>query len=247
MGCAEDADHRDAAVWKAANPGYDDLIDPEDFESSVRRTPENEFRTKRLNQFVSSSRAWLPAGAWEGCVDGSRTIPDGSDVVLGFDGSYNNDSTALVVVTVAEEGKLPHVDVVEAWEKPPDGLIDWTVPILSVEDAIRAACRRWQVREIACDPARWARTYQVLDEEGLPVVDVPNSRNAWSQPHSGSTRQWSTDSSPTRETHGWPVTWPTLPPRPTVVAHASPNRPETPTGRSTSRWRPSWPSIDRRR
>jgi hypothetical protein len=95
-------------------------------------------------------------------------------VVLGFDGSYNNDSTALVVVTLPKDGALPHVDVVEAWEKP-DGEFDWTVDILEVEDTIRAACRRWQVQEIACDPARWARTYQVLAEERLPVVTFPQS------------------------------------------------------------------------
>ncbi len=173
-GAPDDADHRDPAVWKQANPGYGDLIDPEDFESSVRRTPENEFRTKRLNQWVSSSKAWLPAGAWDACVDESRSIPDGTDVVLGFDGSYNNDSTALVVVTLPKEGELPHVDVVEAWEKPSDE-IDWTVDILEVEEVIRDACRRWQVQEIACDPARWARTYQILDDEGLPVVTFPQS------------------------------------------------------------------------
>jgi hypothetical protein len=28
------------------------------------------------------------------------------------------------------------------------------VPIVEVEDTIRAACRRWQVREVACDPFR---------------------------------------------------------------------------------------------
>ena len=49
------------------------------------------------------------------------------------------------------------------------------MPILDVEDAIRAACRRWQVREIACDPFRWARTYQVLEGEGLPIVEFPQS------------------------------------------------------------------------
>jgi len=49
------------------------------------------------------------------------------------------------------------------------------VPIAQVEEAIRAACRRWQVREIVCDPARWARTYQILESEGLPIVEFPQS------------------------------------------------------------------------
>jgi phage terminase large subunit-like protein len=54
-------------------------------------------------------------------------------------------------------------------------LDDWQVPIVEVEDTIRAACRRWQVREVACDPFRWAQSYQVLEAEGLPVVEFPQS------------------------------------------------------------------------
>jgi phage terminase large subunit-like protein len=166
-----DADHRLPDTWREANPGFDDLVSAEDFESAVLRTPEPEFRTKRTNQWVTSSETWLPHGAWDALADG-RGIPDGESVVLGFDGSFNGDCTALVAVTVSEK---PHVQVVEAWERPSDASEDWQVPILDVEDIIRRACRRWQVVEIACDPFRWARTYQVLEGEGLPIVEFPQS------------------------------------------------------------------------
>jgi len=165
------ADHRLDATWLEANPGFDDLVAAEDFSSAVLRTPEAEFRTKRCNQWVATAEAWLPAGAWEACEE-DAPIPSGAEVVLGFDGSFSNDSTALVVVSA---GERPHVDVVECWERPATAGDDWRVPIVGVEDAIRAACRRWQVREIVCDPFRWARTYQVLEDEGLPVVEFPQS------------------------------------------------------------------------
>ncbi|MEU5424021.1 terminase large subunit [Streptomyces olivoreticuli] len=171
-GAPDEADHRSPETWRLANPAFGDLIDPEDFEAAVRRTPEAEFRTKRLNQWVNASAAWLPAGAWEACRGEETAVPDGAEVTLGFDGSFNGDSTALVVVSC---GEVPHVDVVEAWEKPQLAGQEWTVPILEVEDAIRAACRRWHVREIVCDPYRWGRTYQVLEDEGLPVVEFPQS------------------------------------------------------------------------
>jgi phage terminase large subunit-like protein len=87
--------------------------------------------------------------------------------VLGFDGSYQGDCTALVAVTVAP---VPHVQLVQLWET--DGA---PVDVVEVEDAIRLACSRWQVREIACDTFRWARTFQILDGEGLPVVAFPQS------------------------------------------------------------------------
>jgi phage terminase large subunit-like protein len=64
----------------------------------------------------------------------------------------------------------PHVELVELWE--PDG---GQVPVVDVEAAIRAACRRWRVLEVAADPFRWARSLQLLDGEGLPVAEYPQS------------------------------------------------------------------------
>jgi phage terminase large subunit-like protein len=114
---------------------------------------------------------WLPPGAWEAC-EAPVGVADGAEVVLGFDGSFNGDCTALVAVTVED---TPHVEVVAAWERAAGTLDDWQVPIVEVEDTIRAACGRWQVREIVCDPFRWARSFQVLEGEGLPVEAFPQS------------------------------------------------------------------------
>lgn len=162
------ADHTDPKVWKESNPGFDDIVSAEDFVANVTRTPENEFRTKRTNVFTQDTVAWLPFDAWGKCA-AKHPVPDLADVVLGFDGSFNNDSTALVV---AECGLKPHLDVVAVWEKADEA---WRVPIFDVEEAIRAACKRWQVREIVCDPFRWSRTYQALEAEHLPVVEFPQS------------------------------------------------------------------------
>lgn len=166
-----ESDHRLEATWREGNPGFNDLVAAEDFASAVRRTPEPEFRTKRCNQWVSRATSWLPYGSWSAC-ELARPIPELAEVVLGFDGSFSNDSTALVAVKVDE---VPHIDVVACWEKPVDADNGWRVPIVDVEDAVRQACRRWQVREIVCDPFRWARTYQALEAEGLPVVEFPQS------------------------------------------------------------------------
>jgi phage terminase large subunit-like protein len=165
-----DSDHLVPSTWREANPGFGDLISEEDFRATALRTPEHEFRTKRCNQWVTASEAWLPHGAWDSCCQ-PRQIEDGARVVLGFDGSFNNDATALIAVEV---GEIPHIDVVALWEAPTLSH-DWRVPVLDVEETIRQACKRWQVAEIACDPFRWARTYQVLEAETLPVVEFPQS------------------------------------------------------------------------
>ena len=104
---------------------------------------ENAFRRYRLGQWVGVDDAWLPDGAWADCTDATRTIPDGTEVVLAFDGSFNGDTTVRIVATVDQR---PHVDLVELWEAA--GV---QVPIVDVEQAIRQACRRWRVLEIAAD------------------------------------------------------------------------------------------------
>jgi phage terminase large subunit-like protein len=127
------------------------------------------FRRYRLNQWVALDGAWLPDGAWAACADATRSIADHADVVLGFDGSFSGDCTALVAVTVEPR---PHVHLVELWEAP-EGARDWRVPVVAVEDAIRAAARRWRVQEVAADPYRWARSLELLDAEGIPVGEYP--------------------------------------------------------------------------
>ena len=166
-----EGDYRDQNAWKEANPGFGDIVAADDFSSAILRTPEAEFKTKRLNIWSSTSDTWLPHGTWDALAD-SREISDGVDVVLGFDGSFNGDCTAIVAVTVEE---VPHIFPVAVWEKPDEADASWQVPVLEVEDAIRNAATRWQVLEIACDPYRWARTFQVLDDEGLPVVTFPQT------------------------------------------------------------------------
>ena len=166
-----EGDYRDPLAWKEANPGFDDIVAADDFSSAILRTPEAEFKTKRLNIWSSTSDTWLPHGAWDVLAD-DREIPDGSDVVLGFDGSFNGDCTAIVAVSV---GEIPHIMPVAVWEKPDEADANWQIPVLEVEDAIRAAATRFQVLEIACDPYRWARTFQILDDEGLPVVTFPQT------------------------------------------------------------------------
>lgn len=168
-------DHRDKRAWRLANPGFEDIVDPEDFAAAVLRTPEHEFRTKRLNQWVTTDLAWLPSGAWDVLALRNRADSPGEDAVLALDGSFNNDSTALVRWRLADE--KPHLDIVGLWEKPADAGPDWHVPVAEVEAAIVAACRESDVfvREVVFDPARWMRTMQVLEEEGLPIVGYPQS------------------------------------------------------------------------
>lgn len=170
-----EADHRDKQLWIESNPGFADIVDAEDFESAVLRTPEAEFRTKRTNCFVSTATAWLPTGSWEALIDTERTPEQGEDVILAFDGAFSNDSTALIAWLLG--GEKPHLMVVGIWERPDDAEQGWHVPVAEVEQTIIDTFRNsnFQTKEIVFDPARWQRTFMVLDEQGMPVVSYPNS------------------------------------------------------------------------
>jgi phage terminase large subunit-like protein len=158
-----------AHCWELANPALGDFLARDGLQAVLPpKMREASFRRARLCQLTDQlEEAWLPPGAWAACAEATRSIADGEEVVLAFDGSFNGDTTVL---TVASVDQRPFVDLVELWE--PTGA---QVPIVDVEAAIRAACRRWRVLEIAADPFRWARSLQLLDGEGLPVLEYPQS------------------------------------------------------------------------
>lgn len=172
-----DMDYKTEEAWMHGNPGYGDLCSAEDFASMVNRTPEAEFRTKRCNQWVNSQTAWLPNGTWDACASDRQVTPD-DEYVIGFDGSFTNDTTALVGITVPkDETDLPHVFLIKAWEKDPTIHDDnWRVDIQGVEQTIRDyVAANPKVREIACDPYRWQRSMEILADEGLPIVEWPST------------------------------------------------------------------------
>ncbi|MGY1680716.1 terminase large subunit domain-containing protein [Geodermatophilus sp. SYSU D01176] len=158
--------------WELANPALDDFLHRDALAALLPpKTREATFRRARLCQFVTdTSGAFLPEGVWDRLSTG-EDVPEGAEVVVALDGSFNGDATALLVATVSPR---PHMAVVGLWE-PPAGDSDYRVPVAQVEDAVRAACRRWKVVEIVADPFRWTRTLQALEAEGLPVVEFPHS------------------------------------------------------------------------
>jgi phage terminase large subunit-like protein len=162
-----DPEHLLTAIHDA-NPAADSFLNARDVASRYHQIPLHEFLRYHLGIWTTVADAWLPPGAWDACAAPHTVIPDGDDVVLGFDGSATEDSTALVVATCSDR---PHLAVVGCWERPPRAPDDWAVPIADVEEVIRQACRRYNVHEIVCDPYGYRRTMQILEEEGLPVVE----------------------------------------------------------------------------
>lgn len=172
----EKLNYKDEENWYLANPSLGDILSIEDMRSAALLTPEAEFKTKRLNLWTDTGQSWIPSESWDALEKPNRNIIPGEDVILSFDGSFSNDSTVIVGWFLGEE--KPHLKIVGLWELPevdPDPL--WSVPIAEVEQTLVDTYRDsgLSIREVVFDPARWSRTFMLLDEEGMPVIAYPNS------------------------------------------------------------------------
>jgi phage terminase large subunit-like protein len=165
-----DIDVHDPATWARFNPAWDHFMNQDEFESAHRRTAEAPFTRYRLNGWTKVENSWLPAGVFEALASDRRLEP-GERVVLGFDGAFQGDSTALVACTVDEPR---HLEIIGLWEKPEDqSAMGWRTPVHEVYAEIVEAFDRFNVVEMAADPWRFEQSLASLADEGYPVVEFP--------------------------------------------------------------------------
>jgi phage terminase large subunit-like protein len=173
----KEADHRDPKTWELASPGYGDICSADDYATAVQLTPEAEFKTKRLNIWTNTKSAWLPAGAWQSIEEEFEPDPE-AEYVLGFDGSWKNDSTALVAVQLPkDENDVYRAYKVAAWEK--DFAIDDDSWIVDKKEVAKAVMDFFDThpncRELACDPTYWEDEMFQWADYGMPVVEYKNT------------------------------------------------------------------------
>ena len=146
----QDADVRDDALV-AANPEPWKRLD--DLGRRFNEIALHEFCRYHLNMWVEpDEERWLPPGVWES-LQNEQSVADKTRIVLGFDGSYSGDSTALVGATVEP---VPHLFVLGLWEHP-GGNANWTVDHDAVEATVHEAFRKFDVVEMSADPPYWSQ------------------------------------------------------------------------------------------
>ena len=165
---AADCDITDRGEWLRANPNLvHGLMDVEDMEVAVKQTSESAFRRYRLNQWTRSQESWLPAGAFDLCRSDRQIDPD-LPVFVGIDMALKHDSIAVVMAQPQDE-----VVVVRAKIWHPD---EYALDVAEVEMYLRGLHREYNVREFAYDPAYFQRSAEMLLDDGLPMVEFPQSR-----------------------------------------------------------------------
>lgn len=188
-------DPMDPASWAKANPNYGVSVLPGDMEAAARKAEAmpsalNNFLTKRLNVWVSGESPWMDMRAWAACANPAAQLDDfaGKRCWIGLDLAQKKDFAALCIAFERDEQwhifprlYLNELAVQESgnahlsgWAR--QGYVQVTDGDLTdfdqVADDLRDFCRRFQVQEIAYDPALSMYFAGKLVEEGLPLVEI---------------------------------------------------------------------------
>lgn len=135
----------EAMAWNSVEAILDEFY-------SLRADPADS-RRYFLNAETSSTDAWIEARELDACKAPEKALVDKDVITLGFDGSINDDSTALVACRVSDS----HLELVGIWEKPenlPPGA-EWRVDEDAVDVAVMETFKKYRVVGFFCDPPHW--------------------------------------------------------------------------------------------
>lgn len=117
--------------------------------------------------WTEGEEPWIDPRSWDVLADATRDIPEGAPSWLGVDLGVRHDSTAIAIAHVAADGMV----IVRAEIMKPEGVL----PIERVEAKIREVAARYTVQKIAYDPWSFRRSAEILEGEGLPMEEYPQS------------------------------------------------------------------------
>jgi phage terminase large subunit-like protein len=163
-----DCNINDEKQWKISNPNLPlGLLDLDDMRVSARQSSESAMRRFRLNQWTRSQESWLPVGAWEQCT-GDASINTYEPCWVGIDMALKHDSVGIVIAQPHEDGRV----AVQAKIFHPD---QDAIDIQAIEAHLRELHNEFDVQEFAYDPAFFQRSAEALYDDGLPMVEFPQS------------------------------------------------------------------------
>lgn len=120
------------------------------------RDPDTSWQDASLFYFNwnnSDSNAAVAKRQWDALERAEITIPAGTRIGVGFDGSISNDCTALIGCAVLDGG--PILFEIEVWKRPKNASRDWRIPRHEVHARVEETFRYFNVGLMLCDPAMW--------------------------------------------------------------------------------------------
>jgi phage terminase large subunit-like protein len=161
-------------------------------ERSRRKSRPADFRRYRLNRPTNElDEGFAPPGAWEAC-EGQAEIADGARAWVAVDFAHGRRDTASVGWQVERpdwqagepgrwivDGHVWGVVPSDPNRRPPPAhdllKAGEQISFAVVEDYLRMLGERFDVVAIAYDPWRFARSAELLLDEGAPMVEFPQS------------------------------------------------------------------------
>jgi phage terminase large subunit-like protein len=162
----------DRKAWRIANPAIRaGFLRQSALETDLGITAEGHFRLFRLGQHVDGVDSWLGSngrGVWD-ALEAPYDFVAGDPTWIGVDVGIKRDSTAVVAVQRDPTGKI-HV-AARFWVPSADEPVDVT----NVMEHLRELARAYDVQAISYDPRFFDVPAKMLADEGLPVVEIPQS------------------------------------------------------------------------
>lgn len=169
----------DPATWRKANPGLVAGFLPFDsFEDDFKRAmllDITSFERYRLNKWIrhDESEGYVSEFHWNNALsENLKNIPEGAEIVVGFDGSLTDDSTGFVGLDI----NTGLMEVLYKWEKDMTNT-NWFVDIEEVKEAMVKLQSRFDVKLVYADPSRHQEVVKtwIRDYGRRAVRDIPPS------------------------------------------------------------------------
>jgi hypothetical protein len=137
------------------------------------RNPPSRSRRFWYNQVVAAEDAWMIATIWDDCADEKKLVGPDDEIVVFFDGSKSDDTTALVGCRVSDG----HIFRIGSWSKPAgEAGKAWIVPREQVDKAVASMFESYRIIAFFADPS------DTRDDEGErfwePLIDTWHRRYA---------------------------------------------------------------------
>jgi phage terminase large subunit-like protein len=174
----EDCAINDRNAWRIANPALRaGFLRVSALETDLGITPEAHFRLFRLGQWPEGIDAWLGSdgrAVWEGLISPWGFV-EGAPTWIGVDIGLKRDSTAVVAVQRRPDEQGRPADRFHAVCRLWVPTIDEPVDVTNVMQHLRELADRYDVQAISFDPRFFDVPAKMLLDEGLPVIEIPQS------------------------------------------------------------------------
>jgi phage terminase large subunit-like protein len=205
----DDDDWTSEAALIKANPNWGVSVMPDvltSLQAKAMQMPSaaNNFLTKHLNVWVNASIAWMDMRAWDRCADPKLSLDNfaGDPCWIGLDLATRSDIAAKVRVFTREIDGHAHYFVFGDYYLPESAVSDgrnsqyagWVRSQYLTEtsgnvtdyeviaDSIRDDAARFSIVEIGFDPWNATHLANILQDEGLTMVEMRQGARTLSEP-----------------------------------------------------------------